>query len=194
MQKYLNTTWRLWKLLKPFHKDFYIQLFFIIVIQLFNIAIIFLTAKILDSVISKDFSTAYSIALLAFILNIIKIIISHFTDIQAQNRLDFQIQQFLEEYSFKRIFNLNPYQYQEDHSAIKLQVINRGESSTQNIISTIVFDVLPTITQIVFSIGAIFLYSKNIAIISIVTLTIVVIWSNRFANYHKFFVKKDVDN
>ncbi len=194
MQKYIHTTWRLWKLLKPFHKDFYIQLFFIIITQIFNIAIIFLTAKILDFLINKDFISAYYIAIIIFILSLIKIIMAYFVDMHAQNKLDFQIQQHLEEYSFERIFNLNPHQYQEGHSAIKLQVINRGENSTQNIISTIVFDVLPTITQIIFSIGAIFLYSANIAIISILTLGIVMFWSNKFANYHKAFVKEDMDN
>lgn len=49
MQKYLSTTWRLWKLLKPFHKDFYIQLFLISCISVLDISLSIYIGKIVTA-------------------------------------------------------------------------------------------------------------------------------------------------
>lgn len=194
MQKYLSLTVRLWKLLKPFHKDFYIQLTSTIIQQGITVFSIYLMAKILDSVINKNFELAIHIVLLNLFLVFIKITISYFNEIHAQNKISFAIQQHLEEYSFKRIFKLNISQYTEDHSAVKEQVINRGENAVENIISTIVLNLLPTVTQILFAIIAISFYSKLIALWTLVMLTVVILWSNHFAKYHRPFIKNDIDN
>ena len=89
---------------------------------------------------------------------LIKIVISYFTDLHGQNNIDFAIQQHLEKYSFKQIFNLNIFQYTEDHSAVKEQVINRGESALENIVATIVLTLLPTATQVLFALIAMTFY------------------------------------
>lgn len=194
MQKYLLLIVRLWKMLKPFHKDFYIQLASTVLQQGINVYGIYVVAKVLDNVIHKDFLTAFHLVLLNLGLVLIKLFIGYFTDLHAQNNIDFAIQQHLEEYSFKKIFKLNISQYTEDHSAIKEQVINRGENAIENIISMLVLNVLPTFTQILFAIIAMSFYSKLVAIWSLAILVMVVTWSNYFAKYHRPFIKQDIDN
>ncbi len=194
MQKYIHTTWRLWKLLRPFHKEFYLQLFFTVILQLMVLSATILTAKILDSVISNNFNFAFIVLLLWFLVNALRIVVTYFVDRRSQNNLDFKIQQFLEEYSFSRIFKLNPFQYQEDHSAIKLQVINRGEGAIENIVNSFVLTLIPTTIQIIFYLLAIAYYSPLIALITLLSLIIALMWSNYFSMYHRPFVKKDMDN
>ena len=194
MQKYLITTWRLWKLLKPFHKDFYIQLISTIFQQAIGVLMVFIISKILDKIVNKDFNLAYYFIFSWLVIQGVLIIMSYFSDKHAQDNLDFRIQQHLEEYSFKNIFKLNPSQYAEDHSAIKLQVVNRGESAVQNIVTSFILSIFPTFTQIIFSLAAISFYSVTIAAWCAGTLMLVILWSGYFARYHRPFIKKDMDN
>lgn len=194
MQKYLALIIRLWKMLKPFHKDFYIQLGSTVLQQGITVYSIYLTAKILDSLIHQDFTTAYNLVAINLGISLVKVIINYFTEIHAQNNIGYAIQQHLEEYSFKKIFKLNISQYNEDHSAIKEQVINRGEMAVENIISTLVLNLLPTVTQIFFAIIALSFYSKIVALWTFASLVVVILWSNYFAKYHRPFIKQDIDN
>jgi len=194
MQRYLPILIRLWKLLKPFHKDFYKQIFSIVIQQAINIFVIYLMARVLDSIINKRFEEAVALVIIGLVLVLIRVVINYFTDLHAQNKIDFAIQQHLEEYSFKRIFRLNIFQYTEDHSAIKEQIINRGETAVENIVSTLVLTLLPTATQVLFALIAMSFYSKFVALWSLITLIVVILWSNHFATYHRPFIKKDVDN
>lgn len=194
MHKYLSLIYRLWKLLKPFHKEFYIQLASTIVQQGINVLSIYLLAKVIDSLIHKNFPLALELVGLNLAIILVRVLMGYFTDLHAQNKIDYAIQQYLEEYSFNKIFNLNISQYTEDHSAIKEQVINRGENAAENIISTLILNVLPTITQTLFAIVAMSFYSTAIALWTLVTLVIVITWSNYFAKYHRPFIKNDIDN
>ncbi len=151
-------------------------------------------AQVLDSIVKKQFEHALQFVLIAALVALIRIIISYFTDIQGQNKIDFAIQQHLEEYSFKRIFNLNIFQYTEDHSAVKEQVINRGENALEDIVSTLFLTILPTGTQIIFALVAMSFFSPLVALWSTLTLLIAIIWSNHFATYHRPFIKNDINN
>ena len=194
MKKYFFLILRLWRLLKDFHKDFYIQISATIVEQGINVLSIFLIAKTLDAIIALDYKLALEFTAINLFANLIRVVIGYFKDIHGQNNIDFAIQQHLEKYSFEKIFKLNISQYSEDHSAVKEQVINRGENAAEQIISTIVLTVLPTITHITFAVVAISFYSIPIAIFTVAVLAVAVLWSNHFATYHRPFIKQDVDN
>ncbi len=194
MKKFFSLILRLWKLLKPFHVDFYIQLVGTIVQQAINVFTIYLSARVLDSIVHRQFYFAGEIVLFVLISTLIRIYISYLSDSHSQNKLEFTIQQYLEEYSFKKIFKLNISQYTEDHSAIKEQVINRGENAVETIITTLVLTLLPTFTQILFAIIAISFYSKTVALWSLISLIFVIIWTNYFAKYHRQFLRKDIEN
>lgn len=194
MQKYIHTTWRLWKLLKPFHKDFYIQLIFSVTAQAVSVVNVIAIAKVLNYIVIKDFRLAYVYLVYWFMAILTYILINYASSLHANRKIDYAIQQHLEEYSFSKIFKLNMSQYAEDHSAIKLQVINRGENAVEDIVSKLVLEILPTVTTILFSFFAIAYYSVLIAVWCILTLVIAVVWTNSFTKYHNIFIKKDMDN
>jgi ABC-type multidrug transport system fused ATPase/permease subunit len=194
MKKYFSILLRLWNLLKPFHGDFYIQLASIIAQQISGILVTFILAKILDVLVTKNISTLTWMLILFPIVTIFKNRISYYTDKHSLKKIEGAIQQYLEEYSFKKIFTLNIAQYREDHSAIKLQVINRGEGAIETIVSTIVLTFLPTVLQITFVIITISFYSKTIALVSLATVITVLFWTNHFTKFHRPFIKKNIDN
>ena len=194
MKKYIQTTFRLWKLLKPFHRDFYIQLAFSTTTQSIGVLNILAISKVLNNIIIKDFTKAYVFLFYWLISTILLMAISYTSERHANKKIHYTIQQFLEEYSFKKIFKLNISQYMEDHSSIKLQTINRGEMAVENIVSSFVLEILPTITTILFSFLAISYYSVSIALWCLGTLIIAIIWTNIFTNYHNPLIKKDMDN
>ena len=194
MQKYLTTTWRLWKLLKPFHKDFYIQFFLIILGSAISVLSVLAISKIITHISEKNFDQAYTSLFLWLITMLAYIIISYIKDRHSNKNIDYSIQQFLEEFSFKKIFKLNISQYTEDHSAIKFQVINRGEIAVENIVSTIVLEIIPTVASGIFSFIAISFYSKTVAVWCVITLVVAVVWTKYFTDYHRPFIKKDIDN
>jgi ATP-binding cassette, subfamily B, putative efflux pump len=194
MQKYLPTILRLWKLLRPFHKHFYFQLGATIAIQAINIFSVFMMAKALDAVITKEINILIYVAILYPIASIISNRISLAASFNSLRYLENNIQQYLEEYSFRNIFKLTISQYTDDHSAIKLQTINRGESSVQSIMETLLLSLLPVSTQTIFSLAAIAFYSPVVALWCFVTLCIVIFWSNKFSEYHRPFIKENISN
>lgn len=195
MKKYFPLLKRVWALLKPFHKSFYIQLASIIVQQLLSIVVTVLAAKMLDALVTGNTRFIFwFIGLSVFISIIQNRIIAYYTDLHALKYLDNNIQQFLEEYSFKKIFSLNPSQYHEGHSAIKLQVINRGETAIEDIVSTAILTVIPVIAKITFSLVAIGFYSPIVAGWCLITLIVITFWSNAFANFHRPYIQTNMEN
>lgn len=193
MQKYYSDLLRLWKLLKPFHKDFYIQLTFIVIQQLLGIFVTFIMAKIIDSLVAKDIPLVIWMLTLYPIIRIISNRLSFYTDKHSLKKIEGAIQQYLEEFSFKKIFTLNIAQYREDHSAIKLQVINRGEGAIETIVSTIVLTLLPTLLQITFVVIALSFYSIIIALFTLTVIIVTIIWTNYFTKYHRPLIKSNLE-
>jgi ABC-type multidrug transport system fused ATPase/permease subunit len=194
MQKYLSITHRLWKLLTPFHKHFYIQLGGAIVQQIIGIGVTYMAARMLDALVTHNTQFLPWFIAIYFLASVVRNRISYYTQEHSLIYIDNAIQQYLEEYSFEKIFSLNASQYAEGHSSIRLQVINRGENAIENIISTIVLTLLPTASQILFSIIAIGFYSPIIALWSFVTVIILIIWSNHFSTFHRPYVKENIEN
>lgn len=194
MQKYFETTWRLWYLLKPFHKHFYLQLTIVILQQIVYLYTIYLTSTIINSIVGSEFNTAYKVAIVVGAVSVLRYIIMYFTDRHSLTYVENGINTFLQEYSLTKILNLNPSQYIEDHSAIKQIVINRGEEAIKMIISTIILTLLPTLTLVIFSVIAIAYFSPLVATITALTFIIATIWTNFFAKYHKDFIRQNTDN
>jgi ABC-type multidrug transport system fused ATPase/permease subunit len=194
MQKYISTVHRLWKLLAPFHRHFYIQLGGTIVQQIIGIGTTYLAARMLDALITNNSHFIPWFIGIYFLAGLVRNRVSYYTQEHSMIYIENAIQQYLEEYSFEKIFSLNASQYAEGHSAIRLQVINRGENAIESIISTIVLTLLPTASQIIFSIIAISFYSPLIALTCAVTVVALVFWSNRFSAFHRPFIKENIEN
>ena len=194
MQKYLNTTIRLWKLLSPFHTIIYFQIILIFITQLLNISFTILFSKIIDALVAKNIHSLVILTLIFPVISIILAVTAYIADRNDVKYFGVTIQQYLEEFSFKKIFSLNAFQYLESHSAIKLQVINRGESAIESIIQTLTLQGLPVIFSFIISIVAITYYSLPIAIWTIITFSILIYTTIKFNSYFNPLIRKNMDN
>ncbi len=194
MQKYLSLIYRLWKLLKPFHVFLYIQIGLIFISQLVAVAFTFLFSKIIDSLVTRNTSELLLLVAIFPFIAIITIIASYAGDKNELKNLDASVQQYLEEFSFSKIFKLNAFQYTESHSAIKLQVINRGEGAIQNIIQTLTLQGMPIVFSLLISLTAISYYSIAIGAWTTVTFIVLLYATNKFNTYFTPLLRKNIDN
>jgi ATP-binding cassette subfamily B protein AbcA/BmrA len=194
MKKYIETTIKIWKILKPFQKYFYLQLAFIVFVQLNDVLNIFLISKVIDFLSAANFQYAYYATALAAFIYAMRLVVSYFQNANELKKLDIHLFQFLEEYSAKRVLALNPFQYIEEHSAVKFQVIQNGERAVKAIVSVIILNVVPVVTMLIFSIGAIFFLSKTIAIWVLFSSLFVLLWSAYFTRYIRPLLQKNIDN
>ena len=152
MRTHISLVLKLWTLLKPFHKYFYVQLFFITILQLLIILIAFINGAVLTNIVSANWHTV-ALLFFAFLLaHEIDSIFSFLSQRNAAHHLDQPIHQFLQKYSMQKILTLTPEQHTEDHSAIKLSIVGRGEQAVQNIIGRIIETIIPTITLLIITV------------------------------------------
>lgn len=190
MKKYLETTLRLWRLLKPFHRYFYLQLFLILITQGVYTLMTLNISKIIDSTVSKNWNLLVYFLIYYLLLMIIKNISDA---MQGRQEIKFsmgKISTFIQEYSLRKILGLNAQQYVEDHSAIRQQVVDRGEDALINIIETLLLSLIPIILTFTFSIIAISYYPKFLGLYSLLFISIVIIATARWNVYFRPFRKK----
>ncbi len=194
MKKYFETTWRLWKLLKPFHKYFYYRIFFIAINQFVSIYSTFLVSKIIDNSVNKSWQLVIIYFIIYFIILMINRLVFYLSGKKEIEYSYGKIQQFLEGFSLRKVLSLNASQYIENHSAIRMQIIDRGESSVQSIIETILLQIFPLILTLVGSLFAIAIYSWQISIITFIVMIIVIIAIYKFNNYWRPLQIKNREN
>ena len=193
MQKYYQTTIRLWNLLKPFHKHFYLQILLNALDQFLKISSTYIIARILDALISKNINFLIYMFCSYILVNIFSDLVGYISIRNTLKNLEQSVIGYLQIFSLKNIFNLNISQYTEDHSAIKLQIVDRGEAATQELLNICLMIMLPFFLQTFFILVVVAFYSVFVALVAFFTILTTIIWSNYFANYHRPFIRKTIE-
>ncbi len=194
MSTHIKNVFRLWNILKPFHKYFYLQLGLIVLAQGFVVAIAYGQSKILNFLVEKNVElliyafTAYAI------IYAIDVLVDYITVRNAQNNLDQTLFQHIQEFSYKKILSLTPAQHIEDHSALKLTVVAKGEQAIQDIINKIITTVLPTITLAIITVATLYVQSLILAVVSTCVIITISVWSFLFQKNHHTYVTTNRDN
>jgi ABC-type transport system involved in Fe-S cluster assembly fused permease/ATPase subunit len=144
--------------------------------------------------VDKRWEEAYTTVGYVLGINLVRYFVMYLQDSQHIKYIENGVNTFLQNYSLKTILKLNPAQYLEDNSAIKLIVISRGEESIKQIIYILLFELLPTISLVIFATMAVSIYSLTISMYTIATFTVATIWTFLFARYHQKFIKQNIDN
>ncbi len=194
MQKYFFTIKRLWKLFKPFQKYIYLQVAIIFSVQFFSIATSVVNSKFITSLVAKNINIAITLFLAWILLRFIEAVSEHFKVLLQEKYLDQNIAQYLQEYSLRRILSLTIKQHVEEHSAIKQQIISRGEASAEQVIQTIFTSILPIVLYILIALATLTYYSTTLGLLSVLVMITLLFWIYRFRLFHQVFVKKNRDN
>ncbi len=194
MQKYLSITKTLWKIVTPYHKYFYIQVCLVFLFQAFSIVVTVLNSHLINNLVLKSLREASIIFGIWLIVIIIMNVVFYFQEKIRETKLSETLSQYLQEYSLRRILNLTVSQHIEDHSAIKLTIINRGEAATNAIISSLITNVIPTILYTIIALSTLAYYSVLLGLVSFVIMVTLFYISYRFRVFHYPYVLQNRDN
>lgn len=194
MQKYTYLTKEAWKLLRPFHRYFYIHLVMIFLISAIGVYVVTVEGRIFTAIANKDIQNFYHILITLVGLYTTLTVVTFLREYNEKSRLDHDIAQHLQHVSFSKILHLTVEQHIEDHSAIKQQIIVRGENAVEAIIKAYINDFFPNILYIILSLVALTYYNIYVGLASFFFAFILALWMNHFLNFYKPLVKKNRDN
>jgi ABC-type multidrug transport system fused ATPase/permease subunit len=194
MQKYFSHLKTLWQIFKPFRKYFYIQLGIVFISQVFSITISLLNSHLINALVAKNINTTLLILFVWGIVVILLNIITYAQNWVRERKLDQSVAQYLQEYSLKKILSLTVEQHIESHSAIKQQIISRGETAAENILGSFFTNIVPTILYTLVALATLAYYSVLLAITSIIIIIVLFAWSINFRKFHNPYVRKNRDN
>lgn len=194
MKHYIATLKRLWIILTPFHKHFYIQLFFIVAIQVVDIYFNFLTGRIFDTALTKNTQEVIRIISIFFASVSTYWVLQYIQERHREKHLGTFIQQHLEEFSLRTILRLTAGDHMSDHSSIKQTIISKGESKIEHVISTVMFDFLPSIVLVTLSVISIWVLNIYMGIFFVCIITILILWGNRFTSFYVPLERVNIEN
>ncbi len=194
MHKYFEIIKKLWIILKPFHKHFYVQFVLILFLQILTISVVTTVSKVITFLTEKNFSYAIFFVVFALLIEIFIQIVFYFKDRHEYNNLAQWMYQHLQEFSLKKILGMNISQLTEDHSHFKLSVMNKGESAAETIINNILLNILPVFIFVFLSFCYLFYISPIIAVWNIFIGIILLAWMIKFNKDLHPLRKKNNDN
>ncbi len=167
MSKYFNLFVRIWKLLKPFHKVFYIQLILISILGAMDIYRRVLIGHVIDVTGTKDYNSViitciYFVAFVALYWTL-----DFYKDYNYALKFKRTVYQTLREFSLRKVLNLNIFQFYESNSTIRYDVVATGEDRSVVIIEQIILQILPSIVLFVSAGFALYGYSPTISLLCI---------------------------
>ncbi len=178
-------------MLSPFHGYLLFLTFLQIILQAIATGFGVINSHILTALSEKNFTILPYILIVLVFFYVIEYLLDFVRDWTTTNKTDRQIQQYLQEFSLKRILNLTVSQHIEDHSAIKQVVISHGELAIEETINIILFTALPTLGIFVFSVGTLFYYDVRLGIFGLFVACVIFIWVFIFGKYRQPFVEKN---
>ena len=194
MSKYTFLVKKLWLLFKPFHKKIYIQIALVFIFQILSIVTTILNSKLINNLVANKLTIAVSLFVTWGIVILVMNIVFYVQNTLREKYLDQTLYQYLQEYSLLRILNLTVEQHIEDHSAIKQQIIAKGEASANTIISTVFTNIIPTVLYTLVALVTLSWYNPLLGLVTIAVVTILTMWAYRFRKFHNVYVKKNHDN
>lgn len=194
MHKYYSTVKRLWVLFKPFHKHIYIQIALVFLYQVLSISTTVLNSHLINDLVESKIANAIWIFVIWIFIILGLNMVFHLQNLWREKYLDQNVLQYLQEFSLKKILSLTIEQHIEDHSAVKLQTISKGESAADNIIGIIFTSILPTVLYTLVAVGTLMFYKPILGLVSLLVLSILLLWAYRFRVFHNPYVRTNRDN
>lgn len=194
MSKHLKVLLKLWNIFIPFHKYFYIQLLYILISQGLIIITTFVSGKILTNLSTKSWNEVKVLIILYLIINFLDTFLNYLAEKNRHLNLEETIKQWSQEFSLRRILSLNSSQHIEDHSAVKLTIISKGEQASKNIIDILITTIVPTLSFLIISTATLTYINYLLGVSSFFVFVVLFFWSYYFQKTHYPFVKTDREN
>ncbi len=193
-KQHFSAVKRIWKLLKPFHLRIYLGVFISFVFQGWQVLSVWITGSLITSAASGAWRQVVYLVITFFLGSLLMDI---FGFINRRNEIKFlgaKLQQHIQEYSLRRILSLTVEQHRNQHSAIKLDIISRGEGAIANLVSSFSVMFFPVVLYLIIAISSLFFVKPIIGIFSAIVFLMILVWSLIFQKHHYKYVTEDRDN
>lgn len=145
------------ELYKPFHRAFLIVFALLLVQQATTIATPYLFGKIIDGMVQgKPMSYAITIALISFVLYLLRSATEYVREKKEINMLDFDISRHIARSTLERMFRFSLGQFTNENSGLKQSIVNQGTGALRTVATLILYNILPIVIQVMFTIAVLF--------------------------------------
>lgn len=173
---------------------FYWNIILAFILSGLSVGISYSGAQAINHIQQFNKTIVFSYFAVLFFLEILWNIINYIKNRNELTKLDQDIAQHLQEHSFRKILNLTVEQHIEDHSAVKQQVIARGESAIETVVKIFVNDFVPNISYLVIALITLTYHNPLLGLISLTVCIILTFWVMKFTSFIRPHVQKNRDN
>ena len=153
-RKHMNFVQKIWGLMKPFHKDFYLIVSVTVIFQIVRMASPFMFGKILDLLISTKGLLTFQTA--AFVIGgligvrILSLIIDYAIDIILV-RLLWKSEQYVSRATFNKLLQLSIDYHERENTGNKINIVNKGRDKLIDLLATYGWNFQPVVIQLIVS-------------------------------------------
>lgn len=167
-RKKMNFVTKVWRLMAPFHQQFYIILAITASFELVRMGGPYLFGKILDLLIKSGGAITVQTALYVVAglvgVRLISLVIDYFTDM-AIAQLVWKVEQYISTISFNKLLELSMDYHEKENTGAKINIVNRGTDKLTDLLAAFAWELQPVVLQLLFTSIAIFLVSWRIGLI-----------------------------
>ncbi len=135
---------------RPFKRPIVIMFAFLVSSQILSLVSPFLYGKVIDAIIARDeINVVMGLACLSFLVYILRdSVLAYYKDKFELNYLDFTVSEHIANTTLQKIMGFSVGQHNSQNSGLKQSIINRGQSSLQQLTQLILWRVLPMALQL----------------------------------------------
>jgi ABC-type multidrug transport system fused ATPase/permease subunit len=181
----MNFVQKVWKLLKPFHKTLYLILAITLVFEIIRQGGPWIFGKILDLLVQTGGNLTVENALLIVAglagVRLLTLFIDYSRDLVIELML-LKEHHHIATTAFSKLLELSLDYHEKVNTGNKINVVNRGADKLVELTGYLTFEFLPTILQLVTSVGLILIVSWRFGIIfglSLVPFILITFWVAR---------------
>src|SRR3989344_7676716 len=145
---------KIWLLMKPFHKDFYLIGAITVAFQIIRMAAPYLFGKILDLLISTqgllDFKTAALVIGGLIGVRVLSLVIDYGIDIVLVGLL-WKSEQYVSRATFNKLLSLSLDYHERENTGNKINIVNKGRDKLIDLLATYGWNFQPVVIQLIVS-------------------------------------------
>lgn len=168
---------RLWELIKPSHQEIKFLMFFIVLMEIVKLAGPYILKLIIDLITNfrqEDIPKMLLLLVVMFAVNQFAGLIDYFIDKKAI-RILIEAERYLPTEAFNKLLYLPLSYHEQENTGNKVTRIDRGVDKIVNLLSNLFYDVIPTLFQVIFTMGILLFVDWRFAIVYLLVTPLFVI-------------------
>ncbi len=169
-------------LIAPFHKKIAIFCFLILISQLISAAAPIFYGKTVNAVTDLNQHAFVGSIIILGVIWALRNVISLLRELYEVRNFDYEVGKHLSKISMEKFFTISMGQHHLGHSAIKRNILNKGESAITGTLWTTIYTVVPNFFTMVLPLFFLTKAAWPVALILLVTIVVYIFYSSHYHN------------